>query len=229
MMSITGVPNSLIARTAFCPSSIGPVYAHAIAHALWPSGPVRIAAAAVEIRRGLEQRTVEPQDFAGGREGVDHHAPDDRAQGMQPVFESGHHAEVPAAAPERPEQIGVLVGADTDLAAVGEHDVGREQVVRGHAEGSLEPSKATTERETGNSSVADGPARRRKAVSLRRCVEFGPPHSGLRAGDARDGVHVNGLHQREVDDDAAVARAHAGDTVGAAANRERQLVTAVPR
>ena len=57
----------------------------------------------------------------------------DRADRMQPERERGDHAEVAAAAAHRPEQVGVLLGAGRDEAAVGQHHVGRQQVVDGQA------------------------------------------------------------------------------------------------
>ena len=47
--------------------------------------------------------------------------------------EAGDDAEIAAAAAQRPEQVGVLLLAGGDEAAVGQHDVGLEQIVDGQA------------------------------------------------------------------------------------------------
>ena len=74
-----------------------------------------------------------------------------RADRVQLELEAGDHAEVAAAAADRPEQVGVLVGAGAHRLAVGGHDVGGEQVVDGHAE------------------LAARSSRSRRRASARRC------------------------------------------------------------
>jgi hypothetical protein len=53
----------------------------------------------------------------------------ERVDLVQVELELGHHAEVAAAPTDRPEQVGVLVGRGGDDAPVGEHHVGRHEVV----------------------------------------------------------------------------------------------------
>jgi hypothetical protein len=52
---------------------------------------------------------------------------------VQAQLEGGDDAEVAAAAAQRPEQVGVLVGRGADSAAVGQHHLGGDEVVDGHA------------------------------------------------------------------------------------------------
>ena len=64
---------------------------------------------------------------------------------MQLEEEGGHHAEVAAAAAQRPEEIGVFRLAGRDEAAVGQHDVGLEQIVDGQPELAGEMTDAAAE------------------------------------------------------------------------------------
>jgi hypothetical protein len=52
---------------------------------------------------------------------------------VQAQLERGHDAEVAAAAAQRPIEVDVLVGARTDAAAVGEDDLGGDEIVDRHA------------------------------------------------------------------------------------------------
>ena len=74
---------------------------------------------------------------------------------VEPEMELGDDAEVAAAAPQTPEEVGVLVGRRGDDPAVGGDDLGLEQVVAHEAELALEPAAAAAERE------ARDPGRRR--------------------------------------------------------------------
>ena len=87
------------------------------------------------VGRGAHELAVELQHLRRARERMDHEAADDhRPDRVQPVLERGDDAEVAAAAADGPEEIGVLGGARVDELAVGEHDVGAQQVVDRHPE-----------------------------------------------------------------------------------------------
>ena len=47
------------------------------------------------------------------------------------VLEAGHHAEVATAAAQRPEEVRVFLGRGAYYTAIGEHHLGREQIVGG--------------------------------------------------------------------------------------------------
>ena len=70
----------------------------------------------------------------------------------------------------------------------------------------------------------DQPAGGGQAVGLRGGVEPGPlrPAAGHRS--TRRGVHLDGRHRRQVDDDAVVAGREPGDAVRAAADGDRQAL-----
>ena len=153
-------------------------------------------------------------------------ADDHRADRMELVLERGDDAEVAAAAAQSPDQIRVVAIGRVHQRAVGQDDVGAEQIVRGHAVAAAQPAEAAAERQAGDAGVADRAAGRRQAECLRFAIELRPPQPGLGASRLRGRVDTDALHLRKVDDDAVVAGAAPGDVVRAAADRERQVVVA---
>ena len=176
------------------------------------------------------------QELAVGREHLcaelgrpERRAADDGADLVQPEEERGDDAEVPAAAPERPEQVGVLVGARADAFAAREHDVRLEQVVDRESVLAAEVADAAAEREAADSGGRDDPARRRQAVLVRRAVDLAPGAASTDAHGARLRVDLDVLQQRQVDHDAVVDRSETGAVVAAAADGEQQVVVARER
>ena len=145
---------------------------------------------------------------------------------MRAELERRHDAEVAAAAAQRPEQVGVLLGARVHLRAVGEHDVGADQAVDRQAVAPRQVAEAPAEREPADARGRDDPRRRRAAVLGGRAVDLAP---GAAAADA-DGlgrrVHQDVAQAREVDDDAVVDDPEAAAVVAAAAHGERRVVGA---
>ena len=66
---------------------------------------------------------------------------------MELKLEAGDDTEIAAAAAQSPEQILVLVIARGDLPAIGEHNIGRQQVVDGQAHAAGQVADAATERQ----------------------------------------------------------------------------------
>ena len=135
-------------------------------------------------------------------------------------------AEIAAPTAQRPEQVGVLVGARVYLRAVGEDHVGPEQAVDREAEAPRQVADAAAERQPADAGRRDDPRRRRAAVFRRRLVDIGP---GAAAADA-DGVGVridhDLAHPGQVDDDPVVDDAEAAAVVSAAAHGDRRVVGA---
>ena len=106
---------------------------------------------------------------------------------VQAVLERRHDAEVAAAPAQRPEQVGPLVLAGSDLLAVDGDEVRRQQVVDDRAVLAHQPADAAAEREPGDSGVGDDPAHGRQAVRLpwrRRARPTGPRRRRARCGHA---------------------------------------------
>jgi len=153
-------------------------------------------------------------------------AEDDRADRVQAVLERGDDAEIAAAAAQPPEEVVVLDGARRDEASVGGDHVGREEVVAGQAVLSHQPTDPAAEGEARDPGARDQAAGGGEPERLRVVIELRPhdPAFGSRGAVAR--IDADALHRREVEDDAAVARAEAGDVVPAGADGDDELVPA---
>jgi hypothetical protein len=151
----------------------------------------------------------------------DEHPADHPVERVQPVLEPRDHAEVAAAAAQRPEEVrvGVLVGAEHP--SVGGHDVGREDVVDGQAERPGEVADAAPERDPGDPDGAGVAEADGEPVLGRRSRELSGGQAGLGPHGAGTGVDVDGLHVAKVDDQAPVDRAVRGVAVAAAADGQR--------
>ena len=88
----------------------------------------------------------------------EHRSGADRVHRMGLEEERGDDAEVAAAAANRPEQIAILVGAGDDETSVGEHHIGRQQVVDGQAVLAREVAHAAAERQPADAGAADDAA-----------------------------------------------------------------------
>ena len=85
--------------------------------------------------------------------------------------EAGHHAEIAAAAAQRPEEVRVLLLARGDEAAVGEHDVGLEQIVDGQAVFARQVARAAAERQSGDAGRRDDAEGHRQAESVSGVID----------------------------------------------------------
>ena len=156
------------------------------------------------------------QDLARRRQ--EQRAAEDHADRVEAELEAGDDAEVAAAAADRPEQVGVLGLAGDHDAAVGGDDLDRHERVDRQAVLADEPADAAAEGQAGDADAARVAERGREAVLGRRGGVLAGAQAGLRPGEPTGGVDVEALHQAQVEDDAALGRAVAGQAVGAAAD-----------
>jgi len=133
-------------------------------------------------------------------------------------LELGDDAEVPSAAADAPEQIGVLVPAGLHKFSVGGDQIDGEELIDGQPVLSHQPSDSAAERQSGDAGVGDDPPRDREPECLRLAIELSDQYPGLRPDGLCLGIDPDALHQPEVDDDAAVADGQPGEAVAAAAH-----------
>jgi len=136
----------------------------------------------------------------------------------------GHHPEVATAPTQAPQQVVVLFLAGGDEPAVGRHHLRREQVVAGQPELGREPSIATTKGEAAHPGGRHPAAGGGKPEQLGLPVQLAHQHPAVDPGGASHRVDVHPLQAGEIDQDATVHGAVAGDAVPAAANREWQAL-----
>ena len=146
---------------------------------------------------------------------------------MQLESELRDHAEVAAAAAERPEELGILPLARGDDGPVGGDDDRRKQIVEREPERRAQMPETTAERQAGDARVAEGPAGRREPVNLARRIEVVPERTA--AAGRRPPLRVDDdlAHEPQVDRDRSITDAVARDTVAAAADRHGQVLLRV--
>jgi hypothetical protein len=153
-------------------------------------------------------------------------AEDERPDGVQRVLERGRDAEVPAAAAQAPEELGLAVGGRAHPLAAGGDEVDGAQVVDGKAMAAHEVAEAAAEREPADPGVADHAAGGGEPGTLRGVVELAPQHAARRTRGARLRVHPHRLHERQVDHHAVVGDGVAGDGMTAATDGDAQVLLA---
>jgi hypothetical protein len=136
----------------------------------------------------------------------------------------GDHAEVPATATQRPEQLGVMFGIDGDRRSVGEHHVGRQQIVGGKAESTAQRPVTTAECQAGHAHRAGRPGHGDQTGSLRggRNVSRGRPARHGGNGGAPIDAHLP--HRAQVECQPAVGQRAAGPVVPAPTDRQRKAL-----
>ena len=179
------------------------------------------------VGRVAAQLGVGGEDPPGVR-GRPHERPaeDDRTDRVQRQLERGGDPEVPAAAPQRPEQIGMLPLVHAQVLTVGGDQIDRLQVVARQAVDAREPADAAAEGEAADAGVRDRPAGRGQTERLRLPVDVGPQRA---AGDPHRRsrrIDMHTAHRREVDHQRTVGDRSSGHVVTAAADRHQHVLLA---
>ena len=134
-----------------------------------------------------------------------------------------HHPEVARArAAERPKQLTVVAGVAIDDAAVGEHDLGSEELIRSQAVLAAEDSESSAQCEARNPNRRARACRKSQASLIQGCVNVAEPCAGTNGGDAV--LHGDRMDRCDVDHD-SVGRRSSRAGVPAAARRCRQSRT----
>ena len=152
-----------------------------------------------------------------GRREAGHHL---RADRVQLELERRHDAEVAAAAAQRPEQLGVLVGAGAhgSPSAVTSSTASRLSHVRPCLRSSQPEPPPSVSPAT---PVLDTRPPRREAVLLGGGVDLAPGERRRRRGRPGGRVDLELAQAADVDDEAVVDEREAGDRVAAGAHRHR--------
>ena len=179
------------------------------------------------VGRVVHDIAEQAQQFAPALGRVHHEAAEDLGPDrVQRELDRGDDAEVAAAAAQRPEQLGMLVGGRADLVAAGGDELDGEDVVAREAVLALEPAGAAAEREARHAGAGDAAADGREAVRLRGGVELGPRQAGARPHDAALRIDADRAQAADVDDDSIVDEREPGDRVAAAAHGDAEVAQA---
>ena len=146
----------------------------------------------------------------------------ERTDRVQLELELGDDAEVAPAALERPQQVGVLVGGGPHAPPVGQHHLGRHEVVDGEPARAREPSHPAAEGEPADPGVADGPAGHREPVFLSGGVELGLGRATAAARPPGRGIDGDVVEPAQVDHQAVLGHRRPAVVVPAAAHADLQ-------
>ena len=124
--------------------------------------------AIVESSSGAASASATNDAITSAVAGQDQHAADDRADAVQAELQAGHDAEVAAAAADRPEQVGMVLGVGAHELAVCRHDVGGQQIVDREAVLADEEPDAAAQRDPADPDRARVAEARGEAVRARR-------------------------------------------------------------
>ena len=148
------------------------------------------------------------------------HAAHHGVEGMESEPETGRHAEVPAAAADRPEQVGFVLGIHAVELAIGGHDLGGQQAVDREALLADEVPHAAAERDPSDPDRTRVAEPDPQAVRVGGVRELERRQAGLRPRRAPLGVDLDRAQIGEIDHDPAVGHALADHAVAAAAHGE---------
>ena len=145
---------------------------------------------------------------------------------VQLQVESCHDAEVPAAAADCPEEVGLVVCADVTDLAVRRDDFGADEVIDCQPVPAIQSAEAAAGRETADARVGNHAGRRDEAVRERGIVEVTEQRAATRTCNLPLGVDVHAVHLREIDHDAVVADGFARPAVASTADcRQHAVIT----
>ncbi len=154
------------------------------------------------------------------RRGEQQHAADHGVERMQGEQEPGRDAEVPAAAADRPEQVGFVLGVDAVELAVRRHDLRGQQAVDREAVLADEVAHAASERDPPDPHRPRVAEPDPQAVRVGGVRELERGEAGLRPRRSSLGVDLDRSQVGEVDHDPAVGDTLADHAVPAAAHGE---------
>src|SRR6185503_15092076 len=145
---------------------------------------------------------------------------------IQLELEAGDDAEVPAAASESPEQVGILGAARADEPAVRRDDVHRSNRIAGPPETPGEIAKPAAHRQAGDTGVRHEAEGRRETVELCLAIDVAEQTAGLCVSAACLSIDPDAAGSRHVEHQPAVADRQPGNVVPAAFDRDGQAVLA---
>src|SRR5262245_450048 len=142
-------------------------------------------------------------------------------------LQTRHHAEVPAAASDGPEEIRMARVVDTTMPTVCGHHLGPDDGVDRHPELAHEKPDAAVERDAADADGARVAETDHEAVRLQRSRDLQRGRTGFDPRRARVHVDIDARQVAQVDDDSAFRGAVARDAMAAAANGK--LIAALAR
>ena len=143
---------------------------------------------------------------------------------VSPIGERGDDAEIAAAAPERPEQVGILGRADRhQLAAGGNHFKGHD-IVAGRPVATHQPADAAPQGQPGDPGFRDNAKRHGQPMEVSFAIDVTKCRASLHAHDAFRGIHEDATHVGEIYDQPTIAERPPGNVVPTAAYSDQSVM-----
>ncbi len=156
----------------------------------------------------------------------EHRAAHDVADLVELKLEVRNDPEIATTTAQCPEEILILVVAGGHLAAVSQHDIGRQQVVDRKADASRQVSDATAQRQATHPGRRDDAAGRGETERIGCMVDITQRGTAADIGDFLGGIDLHVIHPGQVKDQPVVDRAKSRDAVPAAANCQIEAAVA---
>jgi hypothetical protein len=156
--------------------------------------------------------------------GEQEHARVDVLVRVQPELHRRHDAEVPAAAAQGPEELGVVVGRRAHELAGRRDELDRGDAVGRQAVLAGEPAQPAAERVAHDAHVRGGAREREQAVRRGRLGDLEPQGAGLDPGDLRGGIDLDAAHLLCREEDRVVERRDRRGVVAGALGRDAEAV-----
>ncbi len=141
-------------------------------------------------------------------------------------LEGRHDPEVAATTADGPKEIGMLGFADGHERAIGQHEIGGEQIVDRQAAIAAEIAESAAQREPTDAGGRDDAAGYRQPERLGGMIDIAPERAAFHQHPPGVGIDMHRVHAAQVDDDAVIAGAQSGGIVTAAAHADGQIVRA---
>src|SRR5262245_14695779 len=143
---------------------------------------------------------------------------------MELECESRDDAEISAATAKRPEQVRVFISACLNKVAIGQYDIGREEIIDTQPKFASEMPDSTAKSQSADASGRNDSAWRCEAEYMRCVIDVSPGASAPDNDRARFRIDTCIFYRAEVDDQSVVADSQAPRVMSAAADRHEQIV-----
>src|SRR6266403_531501 len=152
-----------------------------------------------ELVRSRRHVITEVADYVNGHPPmVEEETAQDRRNRAGSELETSDSAEIPASAPERPEQIIVFISAGSEHLSIGSHHLRRQQIVDRHPVFANQPANSTSEGQATNTSPGHYAARDCEPEDMRFSIDVTQSRSALYSNSSGRSIYENGSHSGKI-------------------------------
>jgi hypothetical protein len=170
------------------------------------------------------QSRVAADGLGADRRGEDQDAGVGGLDRYQVEVERGDDPVVAAPAPQRPEEVGLVVGVDRAALAVGGDQLDRAHPVAGEAVAAAEPAQPAAQVEAGDADVGGGARHAAEPVGAGGFAQLEHQRAGGDPGSLCLRIHLDAPHPLGLDQDRALERAQGDGAVAGPLAGDPQVV-----